>query len=274
MALTVRTNSASGFALNSLNKTSRSLQRSFERIASGKRIARSSDDAAGLGVAENLAADARSASVAARNTNDGISMIAVAEGAAGEVTSLLTRARELAIQSASETLGDTERAYIQTEYAEIEGEIDRIAATTEFNGTLLTDGSVATIDVQVGIQATADDTITITLGSLAADDLGITAVTLAASADAGTALGLIDAAIDEVSGIRASLGASENRLNSALNNLGTFQVNTTEAESRIRDADFGYESAVLSQNQILQQAGVSILAQANQINQSALSLLQ
>ncbi len=275
MALTVRTNVASGSSLNQLNKTSRALSRSFERIASGKRIARAADDAAGLGVAENLRAGAASAVVAGRNTNDGISMIAVAEGAAAQVGNLLTRARELAIQSASETLESTERAYAQTEFVSITAEIDRIAAVTEFNGKLLSDGSVTAVNVQVGIRDTADDQISVILGDLTASTgLGLGSATLATSAGATSALAVIDDAINTVSGYRADFGSVENRLGSALENLGTFQVTTTEAESRIRDADFGYETAALSQNQILQQAGVSILAQANQINQSALSLLQ
>jgi flagellin len=274
MALTVRTNTASTFALNSLNRTSRALQGSFERIASGKRIASGADDAAGLGVAENLKADAASATVAARNANDGISMIAIAEGSSSEVTSLLTRARELAIQASSDTLGSTERGYIQTEYAELAEEIDRIAATTEFNGKFLTDGSLTQVDVQVGIQSSTNDIITIDLGQLDGATLGITGVALSTVTAAQSALSTIDTAIDTVSGYRATLGSVENRLNSALNNLGTYEVNTTEAESRIRDADFGYETALLAQNQILQQAGVSVLSQANQINQGAVSLLQ
>ena len=276
MPLTVRTNIASSNSLNQLNKTSRALSRSFERISSGKRITRAADDAAGLGVAENLHADARSAAVAARNANDGVSLIAVAEGSTSQITSLLTRARELAIQSASDTLGSVERAYIQLEFVSVSDEINRIAMTTEFNGVVLTDGTLTTIGVQIGINATSNDQITLTLGDLRVTTLGVdtTSVSLATSAGALLALADIDAAIVAVVGYRASYGAVENRLGSAVENLSTFLTNTVEAESRIRDADFGYETAVLSQNQILQQAGVSILAQANQINQAALSLLQ
>jgi len=276
MPLTVRTNIASSNSLNQLNKTSRALSRSFERISSGKRITRAADDAAGLGVAENLHADARSAAVAARNANDGVSLIAVAEGSTSQITSLLTRARELAIQSASDTLGSVERAYIQLEFVSVSDEINRIAMTTEFNGVVLTDGTLTTIGVQIGINATSNDQITLTLGDLRVTTLGMdtASVSLATSAGALLALTNIDAAIVSVVGYRASYGAVENRLGSAVENLSTFLTNTVEAESRIRDADFGYETAVLSQNQILQQAGVSILAQSNQINQAALTLLQ
>lgn len=275
MALTVRTNVAAGSALNQLNNTSRALSRSFERISTGRRIARAADDAAGLGVAENLRGAASSAAVAARNAGDGISMIAVAEGASSEVASILTRMRELAIQGSSETLATAERAYVEDERASLELEIDRISAATEFNGQFLTNGSLTSVAVQVGI---SDDVlasqIEITLGNLAATALGIDAIDMSTASGALDAISDIDAAISEVSTNRSAYGAAENRLTSALENLGVFETTTLEAESRIRDADFGAETAELSSNQILQQAGVSILAQANQINQSVMSLLQ
>jgi flagellin len=276
MAIDVRTNMASINALNDLNATSRALSRSFERISSGKRIARAADDAAGLGVAENLRAASTSAAVASRNTNDGMSVIAVAEGASSEVGNLLVRMRELAVQSASETLGNDERAYVQQEYVSLAGEVDRIAAVTEFNGQSLTDGTLTTLGVQVGIQNTANDQIAITLGDLTSITLGVDtgAVDMSTAAGASAALTTIDAAIDTVSSYRADYGATENRLNNALNNLETFAQTTIEAEARIRDADFGKETAELSQNQVLMQAGVSVLGQAKGLNQSALSLLQ
>jgi len=276
MAIDVRTNMASINALNDLNATSRALSRSFERISSGKRIARAADDAAGLGVAENLRAASTSAAVASRNTNDGMSVIAVAEGASSEVGNLLVRMRELAVQSASETLGNDERAYVQQEYVSLAGEVDRIAAVTEFNGQALTDGTLTTLGVQVGIQNTANDQIAITLGDLTSVTLGVDtgAIDMSTAAGASAALTTIDAAIDTVSSYRADYGATENRLNNALNNLETFAQTTIEAEARIRDADFGKETAELSQNQVLMQAGVSVLGQAKGLNQSALSLLQ
>jgi len=276
MAITVKTNTSVGNALKELNRTSRSLSRSFERISSGLRISRAADDAAGLGVAENLRAARTSAAVAARNVNDGISIISVAEGASNEVANILIRMRELAVQSASETLGTAQRAFIQTECIELQGEIGRIAAVTEFNGRQLADGSVTTIDVQVGINATVNDVITLTLGDLRATTLGVNtgAVSLSTSANASAALGAIDSAISTMNSSRATFGAVENRLNNALNNLETYIETTQAAESRIRDADFGYETAQLAQNQVLQQAGVSVLTQAKGINQAALSLLQ
>lgn len=276
MAITVKTNVTATGALADLNKTSRALSRTYERLSSGQRIARAADDAAGLGVAENLHAASTSAAVAGRNTNDGISIISVAEGASAEVAGMLTRMRELAVQGASETLNNAERAYVQDEFTSLSSEIDRIANVTEFNATKLTDGTNATLAVQVGIHNTADDTIDITLGNLSALTLGVDALSIdmSTSAGASTALTGIDAAISLVSGYRSDYGSVENRLDAALNNLETFETSTMEAESRIRDADFGKETAELTQEQILQQAGVSVLSQAKGINQAALTLLQ
>jgi len=277
MAITVRTNTSASGALKDLNRTSRALARSFERISTGKRIARAADDAAGLGVAENLRAASSSAAVASRNTNDGISMIAVAEGATSEVANILVRMRELAVQGASGTLDDDERAYIQSEYTELAQEVDRIADVTEFNGQVLTNtASGLSLNVQVGINDTTNDVIGVTFGDLSAATLGVDSANMNMSnaTAAGDAITDIDAALDTVNEYRAEYGAVENRLNSALNSLETFRQTTLEAESRIRDADFGAETAQLAQNQILQQAGVAVLSQAKSINDAALSLLQ
>ncbi|MDP2307121.1 MAG: flagellin [Pseudomonadota bacterium] len=275
MSITLKTNTTASNALVDLNKTTRALSRSFERISSGLRISRAADDAAGVGVAENLRAAHTSAAVAGRNTNDGMSIIAVAEGASSEVGNILVRMRELAVQGASETLNDDERAYVQTEFTALSTEVDRIADVTEFNGQALTDGTLAAVGVQVGIHNTANDQIDITLGDLSSATLGVdtTSVTMATAAGASTALTNIDAAIDTVNSYRADYGAVENRLGNALNNLETFEQTTLEAESRVRDVDFGKETANLSQNQILQQAGTSVLSQAKSIGQAALGLL-
>ena len=275
MSLIVNTNTASINAMTSLNKTNRSLAKSFERLSSGLRISRAADDAAGLGVAENLDNAARSAKVAMRNVNDGISVIATAEGATNEVSNILKRMRELAVQSASETLADDERAYIQDEFSELSAEVDRIATVTEFNGTALADGSTTQMGVQVGIGDTAADQIDITMGDYRATVLGVDtgAMDLSSSTGATSALSALDDALDTVSSNRSKLGASQNRLESALNNLETYHENLRSAESRIRDADFAYETAELTKNQIMQQAGVSVLAQAKGVSQSALNLI-
>lgn len=276
MGLTINTNMSAIHSINSLERNSRALSKTFEHLSTGLRISRAADDAAGLGVAENLKVASGSAKVAARNINDGISVIATAEGAAGEVAGILGRMRELAVQGSSQTLGDDERAYVQDEFSALSSEVDRIAGVTEFNGQALTDGVTATLDVQVGIHSSANDTVTITLGDLTATTLGVDTATISMATDTGSqaALATIDAAIDSVNGYRSDYGAVENRLNSALDNIQTFAENTTAAESRIRDVDFATETAELTKNQLLQQAGVSVLAQAKGINQGALNLLQ
>ena len=276
MSLTVNTNTAADRAITQLNKSSRALTRSFARISSGLRISKAADDAAGLGVAENLKVAASAAKVCQRNVVDGISMIAVAEGATTEVAALLGRMRDLAIQGASETLGTNERQYLNDEFEALSAEVDRIAAVTEFNGQKLTDGVTTSIGVQVGIHATANDQETFNLGDLGATTLGIDIATIDMTTSSGcsTALDLFDVAITMVSGYRSEYGAAENRLNSALNNLETFSESTKTAESQIRDADFAFETAEMSRNQIMQQAGTAILAQAKGINQGALQLLQ
>jgi flagellin len=276
MAITVNTNMAAVNATNNLNRTTRALSKNFQSLSTGLRISKAADDAAGLGVAENLKVRAMSAEVAGRNINDGISMIAVAEGAAAEVGNILGRMRELAVQSSSETLGDSERAFIQDEFEALSSEVDRIAGVTEFNGQALTDGSLGTVSVQVGIDNTANDRVDIVLGDLSAATLAVdtTSVDMSTSADARLAIDVIDEAIGTVNSYRSDYGAVENRLNTALSSIETFAENTAAAESRIRDVDFSKETADLAKNQLLQQAGVSILAQAKNMNQQVTSLLQ
>ena len=275
MALTVNTNTASLNAINNLNQTQRALGGSYQRISSGLRIAKAADDAAGLAVAESLGAQSASGRVAMRNTNDGISVIQTAEGAMDSVGDIISRMRELAVQSSSETLADDERAYIQDEFEQLSAEIDRIASATSFNGTALADGTTTAMDVQVGINNTANDRITITLNDLTASTLGVdtAAVDLSSSTGAQAAIDTFDTALDSVSSYRSELGAAQNRLDSALGNMETYVENLEGAESQIRDADFAYETAELAKNQILQQAGVSVLAQAKAMNQGVLSLL-
>jgi len=275
MALVVNTNTASLNAINNLNSTQRELTGSYGRISSGLRIARAADDAAGLGVAESLESQSVSGRQAMRNTNDGISVLQTAEGATDEVGDILSRMRELAVQSASETLADDERAYIQTEFEQLSDEIDRIASSTTFNGLALSDGTNSTLDVQVGINNSADDRIAITLGDLTTSTLGVDtgSVDLSTATGAQAAIDVFDTALDSVSSIRSDLGAVQNRLDSALGNMETYVENLEGAESQIRDADFAYETAELARNQILQQAGVSVLAQAKNMNQGVLNLL-
>jgi flagellin len=276
MALTVNTNMASTDALNQLSRTTRALSGSFERVASGLRINKAADDAAGLGVAENLDSSNRSGRAALRNANDGISLIQTAEGATGEVSNILKRMRELAIQSSSETLDNNERQYIQDEYIQLAGEVDRIAAVTEFNGVSLINGSNTQIAVQVGINNTSNDRITIQMGDLRATVLGVDTgtISLATATGAQNALATFDSALDAVNSGRSDYGAVQNRITSSIRNMEIYLENITSAESRIRDADYAFETAEMAKNQILQQAGMSVLAQAKSVNQGVLQLLQ
>lgn len=275
MALTVNTNTTALRSMNSLNQTNRAFQGSLGRISSGSRINRAADDAAGLAVAENLKATNRSVEAAKRNTQDGISVIQTAEGSTAEVADILKRMRELAVQSSSETLHDSERAYIDDEYGQLAGEMDRIANVTEFNGTLLTDGSNATLAVQVGVNGSADDQIDITLGDLTSATLGVDtgSVDLSTAGSAAGDIAAIDDAIDTVSGYRSDYGAVQNRLESAMRNLETYGENLSVAESGIRDADFAKEAAEMAKFNVMQQAGVAALGQANQINSGAVRLI-
>ncbi len=277
MSLYINHNLASNNAQRTVSGTNRSLQSSFEKVSSGLRINKAADDAAGLGVAENLNAHYRSTKVAMRNTNDGISVVQTAEGATNEVSNIIKRMRELAVQSSSDVLATTERAYINDEFKQLSDEVDRISEVTEFNGTLLTNGS-STVEVQVGVNNSSNDRITITLGDLTASTLGIstdlgTAMGLGSVASARAAITLLDAALDSVNGIRSNYGATQNRLGSALSNLEVYGENLASAEAQIRDVDFASETAELAKLQIMQQAGLSVLAQAKMSTQGVLSLL-
>jgi flagellin len=282
MALVVNSNLSSLNALNNLNRTNKGLSDTFGRISSGLRINKAADDAAGLAVAENLDAGVKSLGMAKRNANDGIATIQVAEAATNEVANVLKRMRELAVQSSSETLESTERAYIQTEYKQLESEIERIADVTEFNGINLTDrlDSASVLDVQVGMYNTTDDRIGVTFGNLSVDASGLNlapssgaTVSLATATDAQSAIDRLDVALNTVNTYRSTYGATQNRLDSAIRSLDTYSENLSAAESQIRDADFAHEAAEMSKQQIMQQAGTAILAQANQINQGALRLI-
>jgi flagellin len=275
MAIVVNTNTTAMNALGNLNRTNRGLTSTFAKISSGLRINSAADDGAGLAVAENLASDGQSLMQAQRNTNDGISVIQTAEGATNEVGDILKRMRELAVQSSSETLHDNERSYIQDEFTQLTAEVDRIAAVTEFNGIALGNATNAQLNVQVGIQNTNDDRIAINLGDLRAASLKVDSGNLNMSnvASAQSALQTIDTALDTVNKYRSDYGAVENRLGSALNNLEVYTENVAASESRIRDADFAHETAQMSKFNIMQQAGVAILSQANGISQGALRLI-
>jgi len=276
MGLRVNTNTASINAQRNLSNTTVNLQKSLQRLSSGLRITRAADDAAGLAISEGFRADVRSLTQAQRNANDGISLLQIAEGALNEVSGLLIRQRELAIQSANGTLGTSERTTINNEYQDLTAEIDRIAAVTQFNGTNVL-ASGAAIDFQIGIDDGVNNRITIASVDARASAIGIGSAAAGGAVDtltnARTALANIDSAISQVASLRATFGTVQNRLESSIRSLAVAHENTAAAESRIRDVDFASETAELTRNQVLQQAGISVLSQANVSTQSALSLL-
>jgi len=276
MGLRVNSNIASINAQRNLQNSTNNLQKSLQRLSSGLRITSGADDAAGLAISEGFRADIRSIGQAQRNASDGISLLQIGEGALNEVSGLLVRQRELAIQAANGTLGSSERTTINNEYQSLITEIDRIAAVTQFNGTNIL-ASGAAIDFQIGIDNTANDRITIASVDARSSAIGIGSSAAGGAVNTVTnariALANLDSAISAVASLRATFGTAQNRLESAIRSLAVAQENTTAAESRIRDVDFASETAELTRNQVLQQAGISVLAQANVSTQSALSLL-
>ena len=282
MGLRINTNVSSLTAQKNLARTQSALERSLDRLSSGLRITRAGDDAAGLAISENLRAQIRGLIQAQRNANDGISVIQTAEGALNEIASILIRMRELAIQSASEgSVGNAERSFIQNEFTSLQSEITRIANATEFGGRTLLDGSLSgtgnALTFQVGIFNDASvDRITLSVGDARASALGVSSNLAAVSTTgaAQAALAELDSAISTVSTLRGNLGGTQNRLQSTINNLAVSVENLSAANSRIRDADIAAETAALTRAQVLQQAGIAVLAQANVSSQVALILLQ
>ena len=251
------------------------VNRSMERLSSGLRINRAADDPAGLAIAMRLQSRIRGTDQAIRNAMDGISALQIAEGALGEVSALLIRIRELAVQSASGTLGSAERAILDQEAQGLVEEIDRIAAVTEFNGSLLLDGSVGTITLQTG--PNVGDTLDVSGGDTRTSQLGTTDtldnVDLSSQAGASLAIDMADEAIDQISLQRAAFGTAQSRLESQIRSLQVSRENTAAANSRIMDVDVAAETAALTRSQILQQVSVSLLAQANQQQRIVLQLL-
>jgi flagellin len=273
MTMSILNNPTSLAAQRNLGNTQRTLAGNMARLSSGLRIQQAADDAAGLGISEKLRAQISGLSQASRNANDGVSMIQVAEGAMNEQAGILSRLRELAVQSANGTLGADERGFIDAERVELVAELDRISAVTEFNGVNMLGADAGAISMQVGIHNTGDDTIGITFAATDSTTLGVNALDFSTAAGAQAALGTLDTAITALSTSRSSIGASQNRLNVTMNNLSVAHENTVAAESRIRDVDVASETAAMTRNQILSQAGVAVLAQSNQLPAMALSLL-
>jgi flagellin len=295
MALSILTNNASLSAQRALSNTGKALSSNFAKLSTGQRINTAGDDAAGLAISERMKSQIRSLGQAERNANDGISLLQTAEGALNENSGVLIRMRELAMQSANGTLGDSDRKSLETEFVQLRSEINRISEVTEFNGQKLMNGTNEEFKFQVGISSSESDTITATMSKMTSDEYGLdedgatidlTALSIGVGVDeagndtagdadsAQTALETLDKAIAATSTTRASLGATQNRLMVTVSNLQSASNNLSSANSRIRDVDVAEESASMTRNNILSQAGLAVLAQANQLPSMALSLLR
>jgi flagellin len=275
MPLYINTNTASEQAQKNLGANQSKLATSFARLSSGLRINSAKDDAAGLAISESLKSQVRSFNVAERNASDGISMAQTAEGALGEVHDILGRMRELATQASNGSLTSTDRGFLQTEFSQLQSEISRIQGSAKFNGRQLVGSSAQTITLQVGLNNTGSNQIAVTLGGVSLATISGSSVDLSGSSasSALSALSTIDTAISSVSTARAVFGAAMNRLETAQSSIQTMRLNLSAANSRIRDVDVAQETSALSRNQVLTQAGVSVLAQANQLPQLAFGLL-
>jgi len=254
-----------------LGITSSAQAKSTEKLSSGYKINRAADDAAGLAISEKMRSQVRGLDRASTNASDGISVVQVAEGALNETHSILQRMNELATQAANDTNTSVDRSAIKAEIDELTSEINRIQSTTQFNTMNLLDGKFTGKSLQVG--ALSGQSITLSIGNMNATSLGLTELSVTSFTSAGATMSKVQAAIDQVSTQRANLGATQNRLEHTIANLDTTSENTSAAESRIRDTDMAREMVTYSKNQILVQAGQSMLAQANQSTQGVLSIL-
>jgi len=276
MSITIRTNVPSLQAQKNLQKASSALNASFDRLSSGLRIVTAADDAAGLAISESMITQIRSFTIAERNAQDAVSMVQTAEGALAEVHSIMGRLRELAMQGANGSLTSTDRGFLDTEFQALKAEIARIQGAAKFNGKQLLQTTVSTVQFQIGLDNTASDQLTLSFGGV-----GLTSIISASNLIAGSgisnalrALSTIDGTLSIVSTLRAKYGATMNRLDITISSIETMRLNLSAANSRIRDVDVATETAALARNQVLSQAGVSVLSQANQLPQLALNLLQ
>jgi flagellin len=275
MGLRVNSNIASLNAQRSLSQTTIALQANYRRLSTGLRISTAADDAAGLAISERFRAQIRSTNQAIRNAQDGISLTQTGEGALNEVSNILIRLRELSIQAANGTVSAADRNTLNQEFSDLIQEIDRIAQSTTFNGVRLLDGTGSTLTFQVGTGTVSGvDTIQLSTSNTLASTLGLSSLDIGSGGSPSMAIGAVDTAVNLVSAIRGAFGAVQNRLTATIANLQIQSENTSAAESRIRDVDVAEETAALTRNQILQQAAISILAQANTQPQAALQLLR
>ncbi|MFG1494030.1 flagellin [Halobacteriovorax sp. ZH4_bin.1] len=275
MGLRIATNTAAQMVQKNIKQTGKASGEALEKLSSGKRINKSADDAAGLAIAKNMEAQVKGLRQASRNANDGISMVQTAEGAMNETGNILVRLRELSVQAASDTIGDTERGFLDKEYQQLTKEVDRIAESTKFGSISLLNGSGSEMDIQVGTFAGEDGQIQYDPSQTNATTsaLNISGLSVASKDDARSSMENVDEAISSLSEQRANLGAVQSRLQSSVNNLEIQATNLDASRSVIEDADVAYESSQLASSNIAKQAGIASLAQANNINSSALRLV-
>lgn len=275
MGFTIRTSVASLTAQRHFSEATRAVSSSLAKLSSGMRITRAGDDAAGLAIATNLNAQIRSYNQAARNAADAISLIQTAEASLNETTNILTRLRELAMQSSSDGVGNVERGYVQNEVVQLIGEVDRIANSTEYNGVKLVDGNVVSLTFQVGIRNNPDaDRITMNTVDASSATLGVAGLSLSTAILAQGALNTIDSALENISAARASLGGAGNRFQTATNTIQTASESLSAAYSRISDVDVASEMSTLSSAKIRTQASLAVLAHSNRIQKMILRLLE
>jgi flagellin len=274
MALVIQTNVASLEAQRNLFKSQNALQTTFNKLSSGLRINTAKDDAAGLAISESLKAQVRTLTVNERNAGDAISMAQTAEGALGEISNIILRMRELATQGANGALQSSDRSFIQTEFSNLQAEIARIMTSTKFNGKQLITSAGTSEQFQIGVANVTSDRIAISFGGINLSDLKNQATVTGNPTNARNALDIIDTALTRVSQARSRFGAMMNRFETTISNIQSVRLNLAAANSRIRDVDVADEAATQSKNQVLTQAGTSVLSQANQTPQQALSLLK
>ncbi len=275
MGLRIATNISSVNAQTRLRRNSENIEKSMERMASGKRINKSSDDVAGLAISEKMNGQIRGLNQARRNAQDGVAFVQVAEGALNETSNIMIRVRELATQAASDTVGETERGYLNVEVGQLLTELDRIANTTEYSGTKLLDGSAGTLDFHVGVGGSEENIISYDAGlaNATASALDVGGMAVDTKDAAKSTLENIDQALTKVGTMRANFGAVQSRLDKTISNNATYEENLIAAKSRIQDADMAVEASNLAKDQILQNAAVSTLAQANNNTNLALKLI-
>jgi len=277
MGLRIATNVTALNAQRQMANTRMNLDKSLEKLASGSRINHAGDDAAGLAISENLRAQIRGFRQAKRNAQDGVSLIQVTEGGLNEVSNILIRLRELSIQAASDTIGDTERGFADREFQSLKQEIDRISNVTEFNGTPLLNGKAGIFEIQVGVRNNPILDRVVYNGErsdASLDAMKLGGESVATKQGAQLSIAVIDDALIRANSIRADLGALQNRLQSTINNLAISDENLSAANSRVRDTDFAEEVSEMTKNNILMQSGISVLSQANNTSNTALKLLQ